>query len=87
MAAALINGCTLITRYSDATPDWIRQNSLEAATPEKAVALLFGEGVPDETLQALHRRAGQVADRFDWSIIARNHIGLYEEILRSGHSG
>ncbi|WP_150525346.1 hypothetical protein [Roseibium sediminis] len=87
MAAALVNGCTLVTRYGDATPDWIRQNSLQADTPEQAADLLFGQGVSEDSLKELRGRASQIADRFDWSTIAQKHVALYEDILRTRASG
>jgi glycosyltransferase involved in cell wall biosynthesis len=83
LLAALSNGLPVITRVGPATPYELVPEILPARTAAQALAhlqLLLGS--PHE-VQQLGSAARVFAERFSWPRIAREHLQIYEDALRS----
>ncbi|WP_213217698.1 hypothetical protein [Roseibium polysiphoniae] len=82
LAAALVNGCRVITPHRDGTPDWLAEATQNAKTPRAAAALLAAAksaARPDERPYAGSIQAA--AKQYDWSSIAVKHLALYRDAL------
>lgn len=82
LAATLVNGCLPITRFGDATPDWMKSAFVEAKTPEEAYAIVAGDKLDEATKRDLRTASAALSQRYDWSGIAAKHIEIYEKLLK-----
>ena len=80
MAAALANGCLILTPHGPHTPDWLREATIAAGSAGEASTIVRAglDGTRRAELMPLVEAA---AARFDWSEIARRHLELYDEVL------
>ncbi len=81
LAAAIVNGCIVITRHGPQTPDWLVEATVNAETPEAAADLLQSELTSSEVKVGLQATTAMAAKRYDWSQIARQHAELYRQLV------
>ena len=84
MAAALANGCLVLTPHGRHTPDWLREATIAADSAAEASSIVRA-GVDADRRAALASIVDAGAGRFDWNEIARCHLDLYDEVLASAH--
>lgn len=86
MAAVLVNGCKLLTTFGNATPQWVRTIAQEVNSTEDALRFVFqGRAFKEDDL-SYQKNYDEVQARYDWRVIARRHIELYETLLKPENS-
>lgn len=81
LAAALVNGCVVLTTHASDTPDWLRHATIHANTPNDAIALLKGDLQNMEFRKKMNERTKEAAQNYDWKNIAKQHKHIYEKIV------
>lgn len=83
LAAAIVNGCTVLTPHKVQTPTWLRNATLCANSPEDAYALLDAPHQDTDISCSLSDRIKEAALKYDWTEIAQQHIEIYNEAIGS----
>ncbi|EFO33035.1 glycosyl transferase, group 1 family [Roseibium sp. TrichSKD4] len=83
MAAVLVNGCKLLTTFGNATPQWIKTIAQEVSSPADALRVVTQPEVFKEGDISYPKNFADVQARYDWRVIARRHIELYETLGRA----
>jgi len=82
LAAAIVNGCTVLTPHKAQTPDWLKAATVCANSPDAAHDLLTGD-LRDAVLRSgMAERAREAAQKYDWTEIARQHVDIYRAATR-----
>lgn len=81
LAAAIVNGITVVTRHSRLTPDWIRSATLHAETPREALDVIVRLQNDSRLRLDAAKRSDHAAKRFRWDVIAQRHVILYRNLL------
>jgi glycosyltransferase involved in cell wall biosynthesis len=81
LAAAMINGLAIITRYGALTPEWLRTVTVGVASPEEACQAVLRLTRDAPARRELVRRTALAAKRFSWDTVTARHVELYERLL------
>lgn len=81
LLAALINGVIVITRHGSDTPNWIREVTLHADTPDQAAEILHKLGQDINFCDSVRDKALSIASQIDWKDITLQHLNIYYSLM------
>ncbi len=84
LLAALSNGLAVVTYHSRSTPEWIRECTVGVASRREAIEALERCSTCPALRAQLEARIRVHLPRFAWQAVAREHVSLYEQVVRAG---
>jgi glycosyltransferase involved in cell wall biosynthesis len=82
LLAALVNGLVVLTTVGERTPRDLSETVLAAPGPRQALDMVEEVVRHPERAESMAGTARAYADRFRWEAIAREHVRLYESVVR-----
>lgn len=83
LLALLANGVVTVTTYGKHTPSSLSDSVLFAETPKQALDLIKEVFRNEKLCNSLVKSGKEYVAQFSWNSIAKEHIAVYEQVLRT----